>query len=616
MRKTKSKKGITLIALVITIIMLLILAGISIALLTNTGLFGKAQNAKSVSRYSNAKETINLKLMEIETGCYTNNKEYNIKEIANEMKKADNITIEKYYNDEIASIKNGVTENITNLTGLVVSVDEYNEYKFLLGKECNIEGVTSKEVTDTTDKKEFKDINQFEKDIFGEKIESNNNDNDPKKETLQIPDINEDIDTTKPIEITTYMSVKCNTKNTLKLNNIENIKFTIENKTNNIELQQNVLIANNKANSEDSCKIKIEGTYQGQSYINHLTVYVEPQNITTVKDENGIEHQAFAVYNEKDLVRIQELVNNNVNSKCNVKLMNNINLNENLYTIGEKNKVTFKDGAKEYDSIGSTDNPYSGIFDGNGKEISGLLIKKNNKKTNGFFGMISKTGVVKNLTIKNSVFNGDRTGTITGYNEGKIYRCKAKIVTIEDNNQVCWNGGIVGVNNGEITECIVDGYLYGGCLGGIAGANGSDDSRDGFKHNTTTGKIYRCYTKGYIGYSQVGSIVSHSGVYGGEGYIYDCFSTAEMSDNYYSGAIVAVQSYQGRGGYIYNSYYLNKNCNFSSVVTSSYYGNVTNSYANDTTINASKLNRDTGNTWIDDTNNINGGYPILRWMTE
>ena len=41
MRKTNRQKGITLIALVITIIILLILAGISISELTNQGLFGR-----------------------------------------------------------------------------------------------------------------------------------------------------------------------------------------------------------------------------------------------------------------------------------------------------------------------------------------------------------------------------------------------------------------------------------------------------------------------------------------------------------------------------------------------------------------------------------------------
>ena len=48
-KRYKSTKGITLVALVITIIILLILAGISISTLTNTGIFEKAKEAKQKS---------------------------------------------------------------------------------------------------------------------------------------------------------------------------------------------------------------------------------------------------------------------------------------------------------------------------------------------------------------------------------------------------------------------------------------------------------------------------------------------------------------------------------------------------------------------------------------
>ena len=55
--KTKNgQKGITLVALVITIIILLILAGISIASLTQTGLFEKAKDAKQKSENAQVKE--------------------------------------------------------------------------------------------------------------------------------------------------------------------------------------------------------------------------------------------------------------------------------------------------------------------------------------------------------------------------------------------------------------------------------------------------------------------------------------------------------------------------------------------------------------------------------
>ena len=54
----KNPRGITLVALVITIIILLILAAISIQALTNQGLFGRANDAKRESEIANIKEQI------------------------------------------------------------------------------------------------------------------------------------------------------------------------------------------------------------------------------------------------------------------------------------------------------------------------------------------------------------------------------------------------------------------------------------------------------------------------------------------------------------------------------------------------------------------------------
>ena len=58
------QKGITLVALVISIILLLILAGISIQAITNQGLFGRANDAKRESEIANIKEQIALDIYE------------------------------------------------------------------------------------------------------------------------------------------------------------------------------------------------------------------------------------------------------------------------------------------------------------------------------------------------------------------------------------------------------------------------------------------------------------------------------------------------------------------------------------------------------------------------
>ena len=60
MKKTNKQNGITIVALVITIIILLILAGISIASLTQTGLFAKALQAKQETENAQAEENATL----------------------------------------------------------------------------------------------------------------------------------------------------------------------------------------------------------------------------------------------------------------------------------------------------------------------------------------------------------------------------------------------------------------------------------------------------------------------------------------------------------------------------------------------------------------------------
>ena len=67
----KNQNGITLIALVITIIVLLILAGVAIAMLSGeNGILNKASESAKDTAISSAKETIGLKVNEAITEYY------------------------------------------------------------------------------------------------------------------------------------------------------------------------------------------------------------------------------------------------------------------------------------------------------------------------------------------------------------------------------------------------------------------------------------------------------------------------------------------------------------------------------------------------------------------
>lgn len=72
----KNEKGITLIALVITIIVLLILAGVSIAMLTGeNGILNRANQSGAETKLSEAKEQVSLAINDLVADYY--DKKYN-----------------------------------------------------------------------------------------------------------------------------------------------------------------------------------------------------------------------------------------------------------------------------------------------------------------------------------------------------------------------------------------------------------------------------------------------------------------------------------------------------------------------------------------------------------
>ena len=64
----KNNKGITLIALVVTIIVLLILAGVSIAMLSgDNGILGRAKESSTQTAVTNARDEVSMKVAECVT---------------------------------------------------------------------------------------------------------------------------------------------------------------------------------------------------------------------------------------------------------------------------------------------------------------------------------------------------------------------------------------------------------------------------------------------------------------------------------------------------------------------------------------------------------------------
>ena len=86
-----NRKGITLIALVITIIVLLILAGVTIATLTgNNGILSRANEAKTETEKATAEEKVEVAVL----GSYDNNGNISIEELNENLKNVTGLTSE------------------------------------------------------------------------------------------------------------------------------------------------------------------------------------------------------------------------------------------------------------------------------------------------------------------------------------------------------------------------------------------------------------------------------------------------------------------------------------------------------------------------------------------
>lgn len=128
MKKQKNQQGITLIALVITIIILLILAGISISALTDSGLFKNAKEAKQKSEAAQNLENETLKDYESKVNEYlsgTGNGSFG----KDDTEKPKELPIEKVKNQLLSTTENTIVKDsydnqIVVPAGFKIKVDE------------------------------------------------------------------------------------------------------------------------------------------------------------------------------------------------------------------------------------------------------------------------------------------------------------------------------------------------------------------------------------------------------------------------------------------------------------------------------------------------------------
>ena len=146
--------------------------------------------------------------------------------------------------------------------------------------------------------------------------------------------------------------------------------------------------------------------------------------------------------------------------------------------------------------IGNSRSDYSGIFDGNGKAISGLYINNPGEDYQALFGTI-REAAVKNLTILNArVTGGTYVGTIAGnnYTNSTITACTIIGAVIVGNSYV---GAVAGLSSGgSLTACTVAASTITGTTAGAIVGSGSTTTCYALKTDVTVngsseGDIFR-----------------------------------------------------------------------------------------------------------------------------
>ncbi|MBQ3127580.1 MAG: hypothetical protein IJC13_00920 [Clostridia bacterium] len=226
--------------------------------------------------------------------------------------------------------------------------------------------------------------------------------------------------------------------------------------------------------------------------------------------------KTYSISTKEEFLLFEEM--NKSFSGATIVLTNDIIIHDGIFTIDENHKPLYNGTFVLPESIETID-IFKGTFDGQGYTISGLYVKGTSDV--GFFQQL--TGTVKNLNICNSLFISTddyaNVGTFAGItgSDGKIANCLSSSYLIG-----CEVGGIAGLNTGNISDCLFNGFVIARKIAGGVVASGMG----GLVCNS--GNSGTVYSKNYAG--------GFAGRYFDEAEY--CFNTGKVFSDYAAGGFI------------------------------------------------------------------------------
>ena len=216
----------------------------------------------------------------------------------------------------------------------------------------------------------------------------------------------------------------------------------------------------------------------------------------------------YQITNERDLRWFAQAVNGGKRS-INARLMNDITVDKNT----------------QWTPIGTEAHRFKGIFDGNGKTITGLTYTDTSVNYVGLVGY-ADDATIQDVTVQGSSFNGnDYIGTVCGFIVGgTITGCTNSGSTVSGSWKI---GGIAGkAKYTNVQRCVNTGKVSGkNNLGGIVGC--TEDAR-----------VQDCGNTGNVKPTGIGRFCG--GIAGsvlGSSHIHNCYNVdSSTADKFYDGS--------------------------------------------------------------------------------
>ena len=239
------------------------------------------------------------------------------------------------------------------------------------------------------------------------------------------------------------------------------------------------------------------------------------ESITPTRPKGNGRAEPYLISNAAELYWFAGLVNGTLknvvqDASANAILTKDIIVNKGV--LDEYKNLVFGKDFIPWTPIGTYEDLYSGIFNGQGHTISGLYFNDSGASNVGLFGRIYE-GKILNVGVLDSYFQfGTKGGGVCGENyEGILQNC-SNSSTVIGKNDYCDAGGVCGDNNGTVRDCKNTGSVSGeNTVGGVCGYSpGTIEScyNTGSVHGTgefvggvcgsSLGTIESCYNTGSV----------------------------------------------------------------------------------------------------------------------